>query len=115
MKWSTVGLVALHVFAALSALTSGLLLRESPFLGCMALMLSGMLVAALVSRALRVDEDQDMLMSALSAPLLDDDEDTLPEAVCPITTEPVTDVKHKTVDPNETPRVITWHGRRGRG
>lgn len=115
MKWSTIGLAILHICAALAPFFAGLLFQEHLFLGIMAVLFAGILTTALISRALRVDEDQDMLMSALTVPLLDDDEDTLPEAICPIITEPVTGVKHKTVDPNDAPRVITWHGKRGRG
>jgi len=114
MKWSVIGVVGLHILGSLSPFVTGLAFHSSPALGCVGLLVSALFLTAVLSRALRVDEDCEMLMSALGAPLLDDDEETLPNAVMPITvTEPVTGVKHKTIA-NAPPRVVTWHGKRGK-
>ena len=111
-KWNTIGLAVLHISASFAPFLSGLIFHSSPLAGIVGGLTSLTLIGALLSRALRVDDDYEMMMSALEvSPKLDDDEITLPQARLP--EEPSTGVKMRTV--TEVPRVISWHGKRGNG
>lgn len=108
MKKQYIAVTVLHVLTALVPLLSGLAFRPDPALGCVGLLVSALFLTALLSRALRIDDECEMMRVALEDPQEAPTDPMIPVA------EPVTGVKHKAVS-DEPPRITTWHGKRGNG